>query len=262
VLIILLAMIGLITEKRGIASLGSMGFILPIFAYFMLHMSFLAGLGILTALWTPFWGDLIKLGDMAYLPYLVLVYTFSLLGLDIRRFLAGVFSGVGLLIFILGVLVWFLGKYQKKNIANFWIYRFTRHPQYLGWILWSYGLMLRVAHRQDTALRGENSGASLPWVISTLIIVCVALSEEIYMRQQHGREFEKYKMQAPFMFPIPGFLSRAIVRPMKLILRKERPETRWDLVWVFAIYLILVMLLSLPFVLLNWPASGWMNWPF
>jgi protein-S-isoprenylcysteine O-methyltransferase Ste14 len=262
VVMILLAMIGLVTEKKWLASLGSIGFILPIFAYFMLHMSFLAGLGILTVLWTPFWGELVKLGDIAYLPYIILVYPFSLLDLDIRRFIAGFFASLGLLIFTLGVLAWFYARWQKKNTANFWIYRFSRHPQYLGWIIWSYGLMLRVAHRHDTALQNVNPGASLPWVIATLIIICVALSEEIAMRRQYGQGYEEYRNQAPFMFPLPGFLSKAISASFKLILRKERPETRWDLVWTFFIYLTIVMLLSLPFVLLDWPAMGWMNWPF
>ena len=259
---ILLAMIGLVTEKKWLASLGSIGFILPIFAYFLLHMSFLAGLQILTALWTPFWGELVRLGDVAYLPYIIMVYPFSLFDLDIRKFMAGFFISVGLLIFIMGVLALFYARFQKKNTANFWIYGFTRHPQYLGWIIWSYGLMLRVAPRHDTALQNNNPGASLPWVISTLIIICIALSEESAMRRQHGREYEEYYNQAPFLFPLPGFLSRAISAPFKLILRKEKPETRWDLVWIFFIYLALAMLLSLPFILLDWPAAGWVNWPF
>ena len=161
-LMILLAILGLIVERRGLATLGSIGFILPVYAYFMLHMSFLAGLGILTALWAPFWGDLVKLGDIAYLPYMILVYPFSLIGMDIRKFLAGFIANLGLLIFILGVLAWFYARFKQKNTVDFWIYRFTRHPQYLGWILWSYGLMLRVAHRHDTALQDSNPGASLP----------------------------------------------------------------------------------------------------
>jgi protein-S-isoprenylcysteine O-methyltransferase Ste14 len=262
VILILLVVIGLITEKIGLASFGSFGFILPIFAYFMLHMSFLAGLGILTALWAPFWGELVKLGDVAYLPYMILVYPFSLLGLDIRKSLAGIFISLGLLIFILGVLAWLYARVQKKKTVTFWIYSFTRHPQYLGWIFWSYGLMLRVAHRHDTALQYANPGASLPWIISTLIIISVAVSEEITMRQQHGQEYEDYCKKAPFLLPLPGFISRAISYPLKLILRKERPETQWDLVWTFAIYLCIVMLLSLPSVLFHWPAAGWMTWPF
>ena len=261
-LMIFLALVGLINEKRGLASLGSIGFILPIYAYFMLHMSFLAGLGVLTALWTPFWGDLVKLGDIAYLPYMVLVYPFSLIGMDIRRFLAGFFVALGLLIFILGVLAWFYARFQKKGTADFWIYNFTRHPQYLGWILWSYGLMLRVAFRHDTVLQNTNPGASLPWVISTLIIICVALSEEIQMHKKYGQEYEQYRNQAPFLFPLPGLLRRIMSVPFRLIRRKDKSTSRWDLIWMFAIYLGIIMLLSLPFMLLDWPSTGWMNWPF
>ncbi len=261
-LVILLALLGLVTEKKGLASLGSIGFILPVYAYFVLHMSFLAGLGILTALWVPFWGGLVKLGDIAYLPYMALVYPFSLVGLDIRRSLAEICVSLGLLVFVLGVFAWFYARYQKKGTADFWVYRFTRHPQYLGWIVWSYGLMLRVALRHDTPLQDTNPGASLPWVISTLVILCVALSEEIRMRRQHGQEYASYSSQAPFMLPLPGLLRRAVSAPFRLLLRKDRPETRGDLLWVFIIYLAVVMLLSLPFVLLDWPpAGGWMNWP-
>ena len=261
-LVILLTFLGLLTDKKRIASLGSLGFILPIYAYFVLHMSFLAGLGVLTALWIPFWGNLVKLGDIAYIPYMILVYPFSWVGLDIRRSIAGLFISIGLLVFILGVLAWFYARFQKKGTADFWIYRYTRHPQYLGWILWSYGLMLRVAHRHDTVLQNSNPGASLPWVISTMIIVCVALSEEIRMQQHQGQGYENYSSQIPFMFPIPDFLSRIISAPFRLILRKDKPETRWDLLWTFVIYLVVIMLLSLPFTLLGWPSEGWMNWPF
>jgi protein-S-isoprenylcysteine O-methyltransferase Ste14 len=262
-LAVLLAIAGLVTEKRGLASLGSVSLILPIYAYFVMHMSFLAGLQVLTALWLPFWGDLVKLGDIAYLPYMVLVYPFSLMGIDLRRFLAGTFASLGLLIFVLGVLAWFYARFQKKGTADFWIYRFTRHPQYLGWILWSYGLMLSVSQRRDTLLQETNPGASLPWVLSTLIIVCIALSEEVRMRRDHPEEYDGYASRAPFMLPLPRFLSRLISAPFRLLLRKEWPTTRWDLVWTFVIYLAVVALLSLPFILFDWPPdSGWMHWPF
>jgi protein-S-isoprenylcysteine O-methyltransferase Ste14 len=262
-LVILLALVGLIAGKRALASLGSIGLILPVYAYFVLHMSFLAGLGILTALWVPFWGALVKLGDISYLPYMIVVYPFSLAGVDIRRPMAYLASDVGLLILILGVLAWFYAHFQVKGTADFWIYRFTRHPQYLGWIVWSYGLMLHVSLRRDTPLQYTNPGASLPWVISSLIIACIALSEEIRMRRRHGLEYEQYRVRAPFMLPLPGYLSRAISAPFRLIRRKDAPETGWDLVWVFLIYLAILALLSLPFVLLDWPpAGGWKQWPF
>jgi len=262
-LIVLLALVGLLTEKRGLASLGSIGFILPVYAYFVMHMSFLAGLGVLTALWLPFWGDLVKLGDIAYLPYILVVYPLSLVGLDARRFVAGAFASLGLLVFVLGVLAWFYARFQKKGTADFWIYRFTRHPQYLGWILWSYGLMLSVSQRRDTLLQDTNPGASLPWVLSTLIIVCIALSEEVRMRREHGSEYERYASRSPFMFPLPRLLAQLISVPLRLVLRKDWPATDWDLVGTFVIYLAVIVLLSLPFVLFAWPpGSGWMDWPF
>jgi protein-S-isoprenylcysteine O-methyltransferase Ste14 len=261
-LMILLAAVGIFTEKKGLASLGSIGFILPIYAYFLLHMSFLAGLGILTALWFPFWGNMVKLGDVAYLPYMILVYPFSLLGIDIRRYLAGLFASLGLFIFILGVLAWFYARYRQKNTADFWIYRLSRHPQYLGWILWSYGLMLQVAHRRDTLLHATNPGTSLLWVISTMIIICVALSEEIQMHRKHGQEYTDYCTHTPFMFPLPSIISKLIASPFRLILRKDKVESRRDVLLTFVIYLSLIMLLSLPFALFEWPTMGWMNWPF
>jgi protein-S-isoprenylcysteine O-methyltransferase Ste14 len=262
-LVILLALVGLVIERRELAFLGSIGFVLPIYAYFVLHMSFLAGLQILTVLWRPFWGEVVRLGDVAYLPYAILVYPFSLAGLDVRRSVAGLFITLGLLILVLGVMAWFHARLHRKGTADFWIYRFTRHPQYLGWILWSYGLMLRVALRRDTPLLQANPGASLPWVISTLIIICVALSEETCMRRRPGSEYERYSSRAPFMVPLPSPLAAAISAPFRLIRRKERPETGWDLASVFAIYLVAICLLSLPFVLCGWPADGtWVTWPF
>lgn len=52
---------------------------------------------------------------------------------------------------------------------------------------------------------------------------------------------------------ISGFLTGAIATPFRLIRRKERPETGWDLAATFPIYLLTVCLLSLPLVILDWP---------
>jgi protein-S-isoprenylcysteine O-methyltransferase Ste14 len=262
VTMILLTLLGLIVEKKGLAFLGSVSFILPIYAYFVIHMSFLAGLGILAGLWQPFWGDLLRLADIAYLPYMILVYPFSLLGLDIRLGLAYLLTDLGLLIFLLGILAWFYARWQKKGTADFWIYRFTRHPQYLGWIVWSYGLMLRASLSRGIPLHNTNPGASLPWLVSSLIIVCIALSEEVHMSREYGEEYQNYWTRAPFLLPLPGFVSKWINAPLRLILRKGWPDRRWDLVWTFVIYLTVIVLLSLPFLILDWPpGGGWMDWP-
>jgi protein-S-isoprenylcysteine O-methyltransferase Ste14 len=260
--LVLLIIAGLIVEKRGLSFLGGIASFLPIYGYYVIHMSFLAGLQILKALWLPFWGNLVKLGDAVYLPYMLLVYPPALFGIDVRRSLAYLFMDTGLLIFLLGTLAWFYARFQKKGTANFWIYRYSRHPQYLGWILWSYGLLLRASQSTDVPLWNENPGASLPWLISTMAIVCVALSEEMRMRREHGVEYKTYQDSTPFMLPLPGLVSKGLTAPLRLLLKKDRPESRGELVLTFAIYVGILMALSLPFVLLDWPPGrGWMDWP-
>ena len=125
-LMIVLALSGLITHKKGLASLGSIGFILTIYAYFVIHMSFLAGLGILSALWLPFWGKFVHLGDIAYLPYMVIVYPLALVDVDIRGYVPLLVIGLGFMVFLLAELAWLYGKLQRKGTVDSWLYRLSR----------------------------------------------------------------------------------------------------------------------------------------
>jgi protein-S-isoprenylcysteine O-methyltransferase Ste14 len=259
--VVVLILAGFVTERSGLSSLGAIALFLPTFGYFAVYMFFLAGLGILRALWLPFWGDPMKLGDIAYLPYMILVYPSALAGVDVRWLMAFLLIALGLLGFLLGTLAWFYARFRGEGTVDFWLYRFSRHPQYLGWILWSYGLML-MASQVPIPLGGENPGASLPWLISSLIIVCVALAEEIKMGRERGAEYEAYRANTPFLFPIPRFVSLAITAPVRLLLRKDRPENGRELLVIAAIYLVILVILSLPFILLEIPGHiGWGAWP-
>jgi protein-S-isoprenylcysteine O-methyltransferase Ste14 len=263
-IIAILIVAGLVTGKRKLSILGSFAFFLPTFGYFFASMFFLAGLGILRVPFIPFWDPSINLmafGDISYLPYMALVYPFWLGGVDIKEVLAWIAIGAGLFIFVLGTITWFYGIVQKRKTVDFWIYRYSRHPQYLGFIIWSYGVMLFAA-QQPVPMGGSNPGASLPWLLTSLIIICIALAEENRMRKEDSERYLQYAAGAPFMFPIPRFVSTAITLPMRLVLKKDRPETGKELVATFAVYATLLILLSLPFVLLDWPQGiGWSGWP-
>jgi protein-S-isoprenylcysteine O-methyltransferase Ste14 len=263
-IIAILIVAGLVTGKRKLSILGSFAFFLPTFGYFFASMFFLAGLGILRVPFIPFWDpgtNLMAFGDISYLPYMALVYPFWLGGIDIRGVLAWIAIGAGLFLFILGTITWFYGRVKKRRTVDFWIYRYSRHPQYLGFIIWSYGVMLFAA-QQPVPMGGSNPGASLPWLLTSLIIVCIALAEENRMRKEDSERYLHYTAGAPFMFPIPKFVSTAITFPMRLVLKKDRPETGKELVATFAVYAALLILLSLPFVLLDWPQGiGWSAWP-
>jgi protein-S-isoprenylcysteine O-methyltransferase Ste14 len=290
----LLIVVGFVVEKRGASSLGAVVLFLPTFGHFVSYMFFLAGLGVLRVLWLPVWEpsfDLLRLGDVVYLPYVIVVYPLELLvsvvgfnpnspltwwlrgaglihhhwgmfRLDARMLLAYLLIAVGLAAFTSSTLAWFYAKFRKRNTADFWLYRHSRHPQYLGWILWSYGVMLR-ASLLDVPLGGANPSASLPWLLSTLAILCVALMEEVKMARAHGEAYTAYRDRTPFMFPLPRAVSSAIAAPMRALLNRDQPENGWQVLVVFLAYAAILVLLSLPFVVLKWPSSmGWMVWPY
>ncbi|MFX0198591.1 MAG: methyltransferase family protein [Candidatus Hodarchaeota archaeon] len=260
--VIILIIVGFITKKRKLSSLGVLFFFLPTFGYFAGSMFFLAGLGILRVTWIPFWEiNLVNLGDIAYLPYMLTTYLFHLAGFDIRLPLAFAMTGLGFLIFLLGTLAWLYGKVTKRETITFWIYKYSRHPQYLGYIIWSYGVMLQ-ASLAGISWGGSNPGASLPWLLSTLIVVCIALAEEISMSKRDKDAYLKYRASAPFMFPIPKPVSSLVTAPIRILFGKNQPENRKEILGTFAIYCLLFVLLSLPFVLLNWPPGHeWWKWP-
>ena len=286
--------VGFLIEKRGASTLGAIVLFLPTFGHFVGYMFFLAGLGVLRVLWLPVWEpsfDLLRLGDIVYLPYAIVVYPLEILvsvvgfdprspvawplrqaglihyhwqmaRLDIRMLLAYLAIAGGLAIFCLSTLAWFTAKLRKRDTVDFWLYKHSRHPQYLGWILWSYGVMIR-ASLAPVPLAGANPGASLPWLLSTLAIVCVALTEEIRMTRAHGEAYTAYRDRAPFMFPLPKPVSSAIAFPMRVVLKRERPENGKQVLLVFVVYAAILILLSLPFVVFKWPSSmGWMVWPY
>ena len=261
--VIVLIVLGFITKRNNLSSLGVFFLFLPTFGYFAGSMFFLAGLGILRITWVPFWEiNLVNLGDIAYLPYMILTYPFALAGFDIRMPFTLIVTGLGFLIFLLGTIAWFFGKMEKTETVTFWIYKFSRHPQYLGYIIWSYGVMLQASMAGFT-WGGSNPGASLPWVISSLIVVCIALNEEIVMSKRDRDAYLKYKESAPFMFPVPRLLASLVTAPVRILFGKDQPETRKEIIGTFAVYCLILVLLSLPFVLLNWPPNHeWWKWPY
>lgn len=262
---------GLLTRKRSLSSVGAVLMFLPTFGYFASSMFFLAGLGILRVPWLPIWDasfDLLKLGDIAYLPYMIVVYPLFLvfgsptLEIDFREIIGVFLVGVGLFIFLLGTITWLYGKYQKKVVLDFWIYRYSRHPQYLGFIIWSYGVMI-LAALSPVVRGGVNPGASLPWLLSSLVIIGIALNEEMMMVKRYGQVYLEYQKRAPFMLPVGRFISSAISAPARILFHTNLPQKRVQIAVVLVIYFVFLLLVSLPFVLLHWPPlPGWSSWPF
>ena len=81
---------------------------------------------------------------------------------------------------------------------------------------------------------------SLPWLLSTMIIIGVAMLEELKMKKAHGDAYESYRRRAPFLFPLPRFMAKASAFPLRLMFKKPYPERKREIVAVLAFYAALM----------------------
>ena len=255
--IVIMIVVGFITGKSGWTSAGALFLFLPVFGHFAATMFFLGGLGFLRLLWLPFLDvsfRLFRLGDIINLPYNILLDLYSLTGFGRWLRLSTIVTGLGLLIFFFGTLTWFYARTQKRGVADLWVYRFSRHPQYLGWIVWSYGVMFQPSS-SNIKLCYELSN-SLPWLLSMMIIVGVAMLEEVKMKRVFGDAYESYRRRAPFLFPLPRFVAGAFNLPLRLMFKKPYPERKREIVAVLAFYTALCLGISAFYGgLVSWPAK-------
>ncbi|MGD8277690.1 MAG: HEAT repeat domain-containing protein, partial [Gemmatimonadota bacterium] len=245
---LLLALIaaGFATGRTGLAALGAVGVMLPVFAQFASVMFFLAGLGLLNAIWLPVldvsW-RLQDLGQVIDAPADAIGWLLGRAGIQPFWPTSLLFIAGGLLVFLLGTYAWLSARARGRAVADSLVYRWSRHPQYLGWILWTYGAYL-LLRRMQYPRRSWGIGASLPWLISTLVIIGVALIEELNMRRRYGTEYETYRRRAPFLLPLPRIVTRLLSLPSRLLFRTERPERKREVVAVLAVWGVLMVATS------------------
>ncbi len=266
--VLVLIIAGLALDRRRLAAAGAVALFLPVFGHFAASMFFLAGLGMLRVLFLPILDQshrLMALGEVAFVPYMAVVYPFAVFGADVRDMaIWGAMVG-GMAVFVAGVLAWFLTRIKGRGVTADWVYRFSRHPQYLGWLMWSWGLMLYVSRHSELYHFKISYGvpSSLPWLLSAMAVVGVALSEEIAMNRRLGEAYGDYARRAPFLVPLPRLVSRTVAAPMRLVLGKPWPESGGDIIRVVGLYTLLLVMLSAPFVVFGWPAeTGWYAFPY
>jgi len=172
-LILGLIILGYTTRRSGWAMAGAVGLFIPVFGQFAFSMFFLAGLGFLRVGWLPFLDisfNLLDLGKVIYVPYWILNWLLGLFKWNPHNFISWFFMAVGAFLFTWGVLLWFKSRYGGDKVATSWIYKISRHPQYLGWILWSYGFILFAPFDRSMKL-SWSVPESLPWLLMTMTIV-------------------------------------------------------------------------------------------
>ena len=84
---------------------------------------------------------------------------------------------------------------------------------------------------------------TLNWLVSSLILVGVALVEEINLRSDDGLNYVEYAERASFMFPLPRSVRRIVSAPFRIIWGSDFPE---NLRMVFATLALIFLAVSLP----------------
>ena len=255
--IVTLALIvtGFALKRTNITRLGSFLAFLPTFGYFACTMFFLAGIGILRLPLLPIMDasrSLLALGNAVFLPLIVVIGLPLILihwtaGISVVSIpIAEVLVWFGSFIFFLGVVAWLYGRMKGAELVDFWIYRYSRHPQYLGFLIWSYGLLVH-ASLIGAPMGGYVPPPSLPWLIVALAIIAVALREENIMVEKFGESYMQYRRKTPFLLPLPKKITSLITAPVSFIFKKDVPENGKEIALTVAVYGLAIVVLSLPF---------------
>lgn len=250
-LTLILTGVGFLIKRFKLSFLGSIALYIPVFGYFAFKMFYFAGIGLLRILWMPIFDlspEIFKFGDIVYLPYKVLASSLypPINPLTISR----IILGLGMIVLFISTTTWFYGKLQGIKIIDFGIYKYSRHPQYLGFLLWNYGILVLIP--PVFVQGGYVPIPSLIWVLFALITIGIALIEEIEALKKDYSEYIHMRNNVPFMFPLPHLISTILFPIPRLFLKKDYPENKKEILFVLAFYGAILVFLSLLILELNY----------
>ena len=243
-----------IKKKKFLASwMGSFTYFLPTFLPFLAGMSAkfvgIEFLGYVIHYIYENYGVLISstkiyyLGDIFLIPYWLLIkyshqrYKIDWYGIrQVRDIYGTIFVGLGLLVMFMGIAAWLDGRLKGRELIKSGIYRVSRHPQYLGYILWGYGVLILSTHNQ--APRPMPFQPTFNWFLSSLILIGIALFEEIDMRKANI-DYAKYAGNVSFLIPVPKIIRCSVSNQFERIWKNEWPDTRRS------VYITLVLIFLL-----------------
>lgn len=99
--------------------------------------------------------------------------------------------GIGFVIFLIGFIQIYWAKFTRKSAVLSGIYKYIRHPQYVGWSLFGFGM----------AMIWSRMIVWLVYVTMLFIYYLLAKSEENECRDKFGESYEQYRNQTGMFFP-------------------------------------------------------------
>lgn len=255
--IIIVIILGFIVKRLVISKVGSFILFLPTFAHFFMAMFLLVGLQAFQIILLPLDSsefNILTLGSIIKLPYMIIDYLASFSSnadLVVRYFCYGIIL-IGLIIFAFGVIAWLQRVIYRKEIVDFSIYKYSRHPQFLGYLIWSYGIYLLTLIPVTVYVKGARFFEyTFVWFLSALIIIGIALYEEIIMYNKFPEKYDEYRKKTPFLIPLPNFIKIIVTAPLRLVFKKDLPKNRKEIIFLLGFYgsiIIIISLLLNPFI--------------
>lgn len=95
-----------------------------------------------------------------------------------------------------------LGLNRRKGLVTSGPYRFARHPQYLGMMVFSVNLTSRCYRETlgDVGWLGPG-GTLLVWFATMVAYILLALVEELHLRAEFGQPYVDYSRNTAFLIP-------------------------------------------------------------
>ena len=111
-----------------------------------------------------------------------------------------VMVNAGLILVLLGWRKIFKGK--GNELVTTGVYRYIRHPQYLGFILTTFGMMMA----------WPTLPTVIMWPVLAFSYYRLAKEEDKEMEKKFGRAYQKYKHEVPMFFPRISFSRKKMNR--------------------------------------------------
>ncbi|MHA2173488.1 MAG: methyltransferase family protein [Candidatus Hodarchaeales archaeon] len=257
-LILLGWLVGFLSKHPKFSFLSSLTLYLPTFGHFAATMLAFAGIGIIRIIWFPFYEqtnswNFLQLGQVVLIPFVIGIEVIlfclqDLLGSTVSRVqLFELRKGLGVLCIKLGILIflfssfnWLYAKFQKIKLIDFWIYKYSRHPQYVGLLLACYGMLIQASYLTYPK-GGYIPPPSLFWLVLLLMTIGIALKEELIWRKNNTQEYRTYQENVPFMIPLPNIIVMILHLPMQLLFKKDSPESSKEILGLLIFYFLLLI---------------------
>ena len=95
---------------------------------------------------------------------------------------------------------------HRKRLIQTGPYKIIRHPQYIAFIILTFGLTLVSFQTYPITIFDpfEVSGYTIifyVWIAEVLAYITLAKIEDIFLKAKYGEKFLEYAFKVPFMFP-------------------------------------------------------------